>query len=330
MIKYNETTKKVGYPISNSHIDISMTNIQITNTNSIDLQTQNIISYTIPTNNNDNTIVSHLYTNTNNHPQLLVSDNNDTMLNHNLTHSNETLQNQQIFIDTIDEIPQEEKDSISDLKNRPNPLNIENNNIEHIRKPYLITDYFPKIPIIKHPQIIDKIINKNSSLHIANTISSTNVTSHIIDNKDHENSLDTSININSNNLHTDTSNKKYDCNTNATAASNKHKINNRFQTNRSNKNDIWGSAMTTKDTNTTRIYFQNVNSLRVSNKHNKWKQCCDYAKTSSMDIFGFAETCVNWKINKTKTTIQNETKQYYDNCSIALQKQLSINYKISS
>lgn len=60
------------------------------------------------------------------------------------------------------------------------------------------------------------------------------------------------------------------------------------------ENESWGSAFEQKYSHTTRIYYQNVNSLQARNNL-KWESTLEVLKELQCDISGFSETCTNWK-----------------------------------
>ena len=61
-------------------------------------------------------------------------------------------------------------------------------------------------------------------------------------------------------------------------------------------NERWGSPIDYKPQHHSRIYFQNVNSLRYNKLgFNKWVDCCNYMKEINCNVVGMAESCVDWK-----------------------------------
>jgi hypothetical protein len=68
--------------------------------------------------------------------------------------------------------------------------------------------------------------------------------------------------------------------------------------------------MTDKAPHTTRIYFQNINSVRAKN-NNKWKSILEYLKTSDCDITGLSETCANWQSRGLLHRFRSSTRPYF-------------------
>jgi hypothetical protein len=60
-----------------------------------------------------------------------------------------------------------------------------------------------------------------------------------------------------------------------------------------------GDSIKEKTNGNIRYLFQNVNSLRPKSL-DKWKASLETIEQLQCDIVGLSETCVNWKINKTR------------------------------
>lgn len=65
--------------------------------------------------------------------------------------------------------------------------------------------------------------------------------------------------------------------------------------------EAWGGSINSKAPKTFRIYFQNVNSIRVIDETGgKWNSALKYMQSKECEIFGSAETCTNWKDDITR------------------------------
>ena len=67
-------------------------------------------------------------------------------------------------------------------------------------------------------------------------------------------------------------------------------------------NEPWGDEITVKNSNTVRIYFQNLNSCGLSQGTAKWAQILSSMITAECDILNFVQTSANWKILISETT----------------------------
>lgn len=66
-------------------------------------------------------------------------------------------------------------------------------------------------------------------------------------------------------------------------------------TNALNANEAWGDGIDIKCTNSFRIYFQNVNSLGLSQGPGKWKSMLASMEQMQCDFINMAQTSLNWK-----------------------------------
>jgi hypothetical protein len=82
-----------------------------------------------------------------------------------------------------------------------------------------------------------------------------------------------------------------------------------------NKNEYEGDMLTKKNIYSIRFLYQNVNSLRPKNME-KWKATIDVMEYMECDIVGMSETCVNWKLKKTKQKYENMLQKKFKNYSM--------------
>ena len=59
-------------------------------------------------------------------------------------------------------------------------------------------------------------------------------------------------------------------------------------------NEHWGDLMNTKQDNTIRIYFQNINELKLTQSWDKWRSIVTEINKRNVDIAGFVKTNINW------------------------------------
>lgn len=59
-------------------------------------------------------------------------------------------------------------------------------------------------------------------------------------------------------------------------------------------NETWGDILTTKQPNSLRIYFQNVNGLQPTPTWDKWKEVLSELFRNEVDVAGLVETNINW------------------------------------
>lgn len=84
------------------------------------------------------------------------------------------------------------------------------------------------------------------------------------------------------------------------------------------ENKRWGAPITVKSKQNSRIYFQNINGLRFNHKqYNKWQECCSYMKETQSDIFGFAETCIDWNTKNIKHNFHQKCRKEFPSSSIS-------------
>jgi hypothetical protein len=82
-------------------------------------------------------------------------------------------------------------------------------------------------------------------------------------------------------------------------------------------NDRWGDTIDAKEENTTRIYFQNINSLSLSTKNDKLKSVMKCCNEQNCDILGLAETNANWKRRNLRQQTRLAARQWNKHSSIA-------------
>jgi hypothetical protein len=81
-------------------------------------------------------------------------------------------------------------------------------------------------------------------------------------------------------------------------------------------NHNWGYPLHKKANNQFRIFFQNINSIYSNkNKYTKWDSCCEIMQDLLVDIFGFAETCVDCKNKINQHKIRAVLNQHYKTSS---------------
>lgn len=70
-----------------------------------------------------------------------------------------------------------------------------------------------------------------------------------------------------------------------------------FQASSSNirANDPWGDSIDVKDTHSFRVYYQNVNSLGLSQCTNKLNTVLNSLKQADCDIINIVQTSINWR-----------------------------------
>ena len=61
-------------------------------------------------------------------------------------------------------------------------------------------------------------------------------------------------------------------------------------------NEPWGDTLTTKQSNTLRVYFQNVNGLQPAPTWDKWKEVLSELFRNEVDVAGLVETNINWTL----------------------------------
>jgi Reverse transcriptase (RNA-dependent DNA polymerase) len=82
-------------------------------------------------------------------------------------------------------------------------------------------------------------------------------------------------------------------------------------------NDNWGSSISTPDNTVTRIYYQNINGLRVMTQQSKLQPHLKYMNDTGITISGFSETNTNWHYNNIKKTITTTIQTTFSNSSVA-------------
>lgn len=84
-----------------------------------------------------------------------------------------------------------------------------------------------------------------------------------------------------------------------------------FQASLSNirSNEPWGDTIDVKCDNTVQIFFQNVNSLGLSQNKNKLNTILQSMKTADCDICNFVQTSINWRFihlhNRLRLALKN-------------------------
>jgi hypothetical protein len=83
------------------------------------------------------------------------------------------------------------------------------------------------------------------------------------------------------------------------------------------KNEIFGDSADIKRAGTTRLYFQNLNSMALSAGFQKWTTTVQCLEQLKCDIFGFAETCTNWKQPQTKSRALSTLRKEFDKVKLS-------------
>lgn len=90
-----------------------------------------------------------------------------------------------------------------------------------------------------------------------------------------------------------------------------------FGTNRENlkANEPWGNRITRKKENTTRVYYQNVNGITQGKDWTRWEAIVHELQRMEVDMFGLAETNVQWNPT-TKHIATQKARHHYPQCKL--------------
>jgi hypothetical protein len=83
-------------------------------------------------------------------------------------------------------------------------------------------------------------------------------------------------------------------------------------------NDYWGSSMDTNDSNSFRVFFQNINGLTAGKSIERWIETVNTIKEKQCEIFGLAETNTNWRSHNIKNNINRIINNAFSNSSTIL------------
>lgn len=76
-------------------------------------------------------------------------------------------------------------------------------------------------------------------------------------------------------------------------------------------NDFWGDLIDTKCSNTCRIYFQNVNSLGLSQGNTKINTVLQSMQQADCDIINMVQTSINWRFLHLRNRLRIALKKVY-------------------
>jgi hypothetical protein len=88
-------------------------------------------------------------------------------------------------------------------------------------------------------------------------------------------------------------------------------------------NERWGDDISRKKDGTTRLYFQNVNSMGLP-KPDKWRNILNCLTIKNCDIVGLAETCADCKNKSVSQLVRTEARAVAKHAALAFSENRTI------
>jgi hypothetical protein len=82
-------------------------------------------------------------------------------------------------------------------------------------------------------------------------------------------------------------------------------------------NHGWGSSIHNSPNNSTRLFFQKINGLKLKYSTDQWKTQLKFMKKTNIEICGLAETNTDWSYRDTKQNVCKTAKHEFTNIAIA-------------